>query len=123
MALIRVHQAIKNSIWSVTFVNDIEKLSEADKQAMQNFGEPEIDLGGTFLEDTANEFTLPAKKAKIRSDFPFTQTFDAKSSDFETNTKTKVEAYRTEIISRITTALEELRAEEDSFTGEFTFNI
>jgi hypothetical protein len=72
MSLIRVFAAIDNDVWSLTFVNDLQYLTEADKKAMRQFGEPEIALGGTFLEDTANEYILPAKSAKIRADFPYT---------------------------------------------------
>ena len=123
MALIRVFQDIDNDVWSLTFVNDQNYLSQADKKAMQQFGEPEIDLGGTFLAETDNEFTLPAKKAKIRSDFPYTQTFDSRDEAFTENTSTKVLAYRDEIITRVTDALTALREESDSFTGEHVYNI
>lgn len=123
MSLIRVFQAIENDVWSLTFVNDPNNLSEGDKKAMRQFGEPEIDLGGTFLPETENTFTLPSKKAKIRADFPVTQLFDSRDADFENNTKIKVEGYRDEIISRITSALTTLRDIEDTFTGERTYNI
>lgn len=123
MALVRVFPKISNAVWSLTFVNDQTALSEGDKILMQQFGEPEIDLGGTFLDNTANEFTLPTKKAKIRSDFPFTQNFDSRDSAFETNTKVKVEGYRDEIILRITNAFTTLRTNVDTFTGEKTYNI
>ena len=85
MALLRVFQEIDNDIWKLTFVNDPEYLSEGDKKLMSQFGEPEIDLGGTFLAETANEFTLPTKKAKVRSDFPYTSSFDSRDADFEEN--------------------------------------
>ncbi len=123
MALIRAIQHIDNTVWSLTFINDVNYLSEGDKKAMQKFGEPEIDLGGTFLEGSANEYTLPAKFAKLRADFPFTQSFDSRDPDFETATQTKVDAYRDEIITRITDALTTLRAIPDTFTGEKTYNI
>ena len=66
---------------------------------------------------------MSKKKAKIRSDFPFTQTFDSRDADFTANTKTKVEAYRDAIVTRFTTAIEDLRASEDTFSGERTYNI
>lgn len=123
MALLRVFQDIDNEVWNLTFVNDQTYLSDGDKKAMRQFGEPEIDMGGTFLADTANEFSLPTKKAKIRSDFPYTASFDSRDSDFETNTVTKVEGYRDAIVTRFTTALTDLREMEDTFTGEKTYNI
>lgn len=123
MALIRVFQAIDNDVWKVTFQNDPLQLSEDDKKRMSKFGEPEIDMGGTFLADTENTFTLPSKKAKIRADFPYTAEFDSRDTAFNTNTMTKVVAYRTEILSRITDALTALRNQADTFTGELTYNL
>lgn len=123
MALIRVFQVIDNDVWKVTFNNDPVELSEDDKKRMKKFGEPEIDLGGTFLGTTDNEFVLPSKKAKIRADFPYTAEFDSRDSQFAEDTETKVVAYRTEILSRITTAFTTLRAQTDTFTGELTYNL
>lgn len=123
MALIRVYQQIENDVWLVRFVNDPDKLSEDDKRRMRKYGEPEIDLGGVFMEDTPNEFTLPSKKAKIRSDFPYTQEFDSLTAPFDENTQTKVEAFRDEILSRIEDALDDLRSQTDTFSGELTYNF
>lgn len=122
MALLRIFQSISNDVWTLTFLNDPDYLSDGDKRLMKKFGEPEIDMGGTFLSGE-DQFILPAKKAKIRSDFPFTQTFDSRDTDFASNTKTKVEAYRDAIVTRFTTAIEDLRASEDTFSGERTYNI
>ena len=123
MALLRVYQTIDNDIWSLTFVNDPEYLSDGDKRLMKKFGEPQIDIGGTFLANTENTFTLPSRNVKVRADFPLTVTFDSRDADFETSTKDKVEAYRDEIVTRFTSAIQALRAIEDTFTGERTYNI
>lgn len=123
MSLIRVFQTIDNDVWSVTFVVDPSHLSEGDKKLMRQFGEPEVEMGGTFLASTDNEFTLPTKKARLRSDFPFTESFDSRDADFEENTKTKVEGYRAAIVTRMTTAFTTLRAQEDTFTSELTYNV
>ena len=123
MALLRTKRCIDNDVYKITFINDPEYLSEGDKKLMRKFGEPEIDLGGVFLEDTGNEYELPEKKAKIRADFPYTAEFDSRDADFEDNTLTKVLAYETEIVARFTTALEDLRDNTDTFTAEKTYNI
>lgn len=122
MALIRVFQVIENDIWKLTFKNDIVQLSEADKKLMRNFGEPEINVGGTYLSGE-DEFTLPDKYVKIVSDLPYTAEFDSRDEPFDTSTQTKVEGYRAAIITKITDALTDLREQEDTFTGEHTFNI
>jgi len=123
MSLFRVFQSINNDVWALQFVNDPAYLTEGDKKAMRQFGEPEVELGGTFLADTENEFVLPTKKAKVRADFPYTQYFDARDAAFEDATQTKVEAYRDAIMTRITTAFTDLREMADTFTGERTYNI
>lgn len=123
MALLRVYQKIENNVWSITFNNDPAELSEADKRAMAQFGEPEIELGGVFLEGTANEFTLPSKKAKVRTDFPYTQQFDARSPEFEEDTLIKANAYRDAIVERFIDAFAELRSKPDTFTGEQVYKI
>ena len=123
MATLRVFQAIDNDVWKLTFVNDPLELSDTDKKKMRQFGEPEIEVGGIYLAETGNEFTLPTKKVRIRSDFPFTQEFDSLSAPFSTSTQTKVEAYRDDIVDRFETALTTVRALADTFTGEKTYNI
>lgn len=123
MAILRVFQSIENDVWKLTFVNDAEALSDTDRKKMKQFGEPEIEVGGVFLEGDPNEFTLPTKSIKIRSDFPFVQTFDSKSEPFDVNTQTKVESYRDEIVDRFSTALLALRDMTDTFSGEKTYTI
>jgi hypothetical protein len=123
MATLRVFHKIDNDVWKLTFVNDPIELSDTDKKKMRQFGEPEIQVGGVYLENTGNEFALPTKTVRIRSDFPFTQEFDSTSTPFDTATQTKVEAYETAIVNRFTTALTTLRAIPDTFTGERTYNI
>lgn len=123
MALLRIFQKIENDVWTLTFVNDPVELSENDKSLMQRFGEPEIEVGGTYLTGDPNEFTLPTEQVKIRSDFPFTAEFDSKGAPFDTATQIKVLAYRDDIVSRFTDALTTLRAMTDTFTGEQVYNI
>lgn len=122
MALIRVYQTIENDIWKLTFVNDISELTESDKSLMRKFGEPQINVGGTFGSDD-DAFTLPDKYIKIRSDLPYTQEFDSRDTTFDTDTSIKVLSYRDAIVTEITTAFTTLRDMEDTFTGEHVYNI
>ena len=122
MAILRVYQTIENDVWKLTFVNDPDQLSDTDKSLMRRFGEPEIQMGGTFLSG-GDQFTLPTVTARIRSDFPYIQTFDATQPPFNTDTQVKVEGYRDAIVTEFTTALTTLRAMTDTFTGEKTYTI
>lgn len=120
MTKFRTYRTIENDVWKVTFIND--SMSEADRDLMEKFGEPEINLGGTY-GSSPNQFTLPDKYAKIRSDFPYTAEFDANDTPFDTNTGTKVSSYETGVITKITDALTTLRTNSDSFTGEQVYNL
>ena len=126
MAKLRIFSYLQNEVYTLRFENDAAAISEEDKQLMNDFGEPEINIGGTFLSGTANEYTLPDAYLKIRSGFPFVQEFDAKSSTFATNTLTKVEAYKTDITSRFTSAFTTLRthlSDRQAYVGESVTNV
>ncbi len=126
MAKIRVFSYLKNEVYTLRFENDASALSEDDKQLMRDFGEPEINMGGDFLAGGENEYTLPNAYVKVRSGFPYTKEFDAKSGEFSTNTAIKVDGYRDAIIARFTSAFETLRdkaPDSKAFTGEYVYNI
>ena len=122
-ALLKIKRNIENDIWKINFSLDAVSLPESDKDLMRKFGEPTINIGGIFLEGTPDEYTLPDKYIRIRSDLPFTQDFDSKSLDFETNTQAKALAFQTTFVDNFTGALQTLRANADTFTGEYLENI
>jgi hypothetical protein len=123
MAKLRVYQTIENDVYQLRFENDPKALSLQDVELMEKFGEPEINIGGTFLPSTGNQFILPDKYIRVRSEFPFVREFDSRQAPFDTNTVTKVIGYRDEIKTRFTTAFTDLRANGDTFTGEQLYNI
>lgn len=191
MATLRTYKSIENDLYILLFVNDADQLGEDDKKRMRKFGEPEIDLGGTFIggaigtailsstnvasvtiidggnnypsaptvsfsggagtgaagtavltngvvtsvtitnggsgytsaptvtfSSAANEFSLPTCNVKIRSGFPVRREFDSTASPFDTNTLTKINAYKDTIQTRFTAAITALRNLSDSFSGE-----
>jgi hypothetical protein len=122
-ALLKIKRSIENDIWKINFSLDTVTLPESDKELMRKFGEPTINIGGTFLEETADQYILPDKYIRIRSDLPFTQEFDSKSLDFENNTQLKALAFQTVFVDNFTSAIETLRANADTFTGEYLENI
>jgi hypothetical protein len=122
-ALLRIKKYIANDVWSVNFALDTASLSEADKNLMQKFGEPIINIGGVYLDGTSNEYTIPNQYIRIRSDLPFTQEFDSKSPVFAENTQVQAEAFQDEFVARYTAAFTALRNNADTFTGEYIENI
>ena len=122
-ALLKIKRSIENDIWKINFSLDAVTLPESYKELMRKFGEPTINIGGTFLSGSPDQYVLPDKYIRIRSDLPFTQDFDSKSTDFETNTQTKALAFQDTFVSNFTDAIETLRANADTFTGEYLENI
>lgn len=119
--LLRIRRSIENDIWKITFSLDLAALPESDKELMRKFGEPTIDVGGTFADPTyptAFSYTLPAKLILVRTDMPYTQEFDSKSADFTTNTQAKALLYEDTFITRYQNAFTALRSLTDTFSGE-----
>lgn len=123
MAKIRVYQKIDNNVYIIDFVNDLLALSKTDKDLMNKYGEPEINLGGDFEYGDDGEFTLADEYVKIVSGFPVRREFDITAAPFDEETDDRLTAYRTTILSRITTAFATLRANDDDFTNEFLTSI
>jgi hypothetical protein len=128
-ALLKIRRSIDNDIWKLTFTLDIGSLSESDKELMRKFGEPQINIGGTLLAGTPNELTIPDKYIRVRSGLPFTQEFDAKSLSLPTEVDNKEAAaaqalaFQETFVAAYEDAFAALRANADSFTGEYIVNI
>lgn len=119
--LLRIRKSIENDIWKITFSLDLSALPESDKELMRKFGEPTINVGGTFTDasyPTVFTYTLPDKFILVRTDMPYTQTFDSKSADFLTSTQAKALLYEDTFISRYQAAFTTLRSLTDTFSGE-----
>lgn len=123
MAKIRINKSISNNVYFVHIENDPTALSEGDKEKIHKFGEPEINLGGTFLEGTENEFTLPDKFVRICSEFPQTIRFDSRDERFQANITEKIDAYIAAILTAFREAFASLRSREDTFSSELVENI
>jgi hypothetical protein len=119
--LLRIKRSIENDIWKITFSLDLAALPESDKELMRKFGEPTINVGGTF-DDTSYPvtftYTLPDKFILIRTDMPYTQSFDSKSPDFSTATQAKALLYEQTFVTRYQAAFVALRTLTDTFSGE-----
>lgn len=127
MAKLRVYQSVESGFWQLKFINDPTALALSDQVLIEKYGEPEINVGGTFLDGTANEFTLPDYTVRVVTDMstavPFIQQFDPTTTPFDTNTQTKVEGYRDAIVVLFQAAFTTLRAHTDTFTGEEIYNV
>lgn len=113
---VRVFKNIENEVYTIRI--ETSEFTERERMLIQQYGEPEIEVGGVYLDSTTNEYQLPSKIVRIRSDFPYTQRFDSRDVPFDTNTLTKVGAWKTDVLSRLDDAITTLLANVDSFSGE-----
>jgi len=113
---IRKISIITDGIYKVTLYT--QDWSEADKDLMAKFGEPEIDVGGNFTGPPA--YDLSSKLVKIMSESPFTQGFD---SDDYGDAEDRAEVWKDEVSARISTAVAILRGNTDDFSGEEVENV
>ena len=111
---IRVYSTAEQAVYVVTIRT--EDWSEGDRLLMARFGQPTINLGGDFSTVMPYvEFELPDRYAQIMSDSPFTQCFDTRD---HADAEARATAWKTSTITKITDAIESMRAQDDDFTGE-----
>jgi hypothetical protein len=123
-ALLKIKRTIENDVFRINFSLDLLTLSEADKELIRKFGEPSINIGGVYLEDTENEYTLPDKYLRVRTDLPYTQEFDAKSNEIGfVSSRAQVMAFEEAFVVKFEDAFAALRSNTDTFTGERIVNI
>ncbi len=92
--------------------------SSQDLEKFEQFGEPEVETGGTGTLLPA--FSFPQEPREIKSGFPFTRYIDA---DGDSDAQAKMENWVIEMKTRITDALNTLRAKVDNFSGIDGTNI
>ena len=88
--------------------------SQIELQKMASFGEPQIDLGGSFTGPPA--FTLPDVNVAINSGSPFLGSFDVR--DYPTTAEDSANVWAAEIVVRLKAAIAALRAMDDNYTDE-----
>lgn len=124
MMKIRTFKNLEDNVYRVSI--QTEDWSERDMRLMEKYGEPEIDIGGTFLDENGSgsgddfTFTLDSKLYGVKTGSPFSYGFDAR--DYA-DAETRALLWATTLISRITDAMTTLRANDDGFTGEDVVNI
>jgi len=90
-------------------------LSPVEYQAIQRFGEPVVQLGGTFTAGGLT-FTLPAATARFPSQFPVNQIF---SLDDFADAAARATLFRNTMESRIVAARDAVVSASPGVTGHF----
>lgn len=128
-ALLKIKRYIENDVWKLMFALDAVSLSENDKELIRKFGEPEINIGGTYLSGDPEEYILQDKYLRVRTDLPYIQEFDAKSlsyqnqADAQAAAQAQAVAFQAAFVGKYEDAFATLRATGDTFTGEYVENI
>jgi len=107
-------------------VNDVFKQTvytaewaQSDQDLMTKFGEPLVEVGGTFDNGSGLIFTLDPKQVKIMTGFAagVLQTFNGAT---DPQAEAKCLYWGTQVEARIATEVANLRANDDNFSGETT---
>jgi len=117
---LRTFKTINNGIYQI--VINVEDISQNDQLLMQKYGEPTVDLGGTFTPEVpAPEFTLPSKVVSIMAgNYVLRQSFDSRDTGYA---QANADAWSEELNTRITDAVEAMRQNVDTFTTEEIVSI
>ena len=124
---IRIFKKLQNGVFDVRV--QTEDWSENDRNLMVKYGEPEVNLGGTFVSNEESssssgssresvEVVLPTVYARVMTESPFTQKFDARDCGSVENARSIAQQWSFRIEERISEVVAELRAKNDSFTTE-----
>jgi hypothetical protein len=117
----RIFTQLEDGVYNV--IIHTEDWSQRDIQLMEKYGEPEIDVGGSFDGDGSSgsaTFDLDSKLYGVKTASPFSQGFDAR--DYE-DAGARALVWKTEIQHRITEAVLELREQDDEFTKEEVVSV
>lgn len=120
---IRIFKKLQNGVFDVRI--QTEDWSENDKGLMVKYGEPEVNLGGTFTPSESSsassspvEIVLPTVYARVMTESPFTQKFDARDCGSVADARSVAQQWTSIIEERIAEVVSDLRAKNDSFTTE-----
>lgn len=115
---IRIFQEIVNGVLQVRI--NTEDWSEGDLDAMRSFGEPSVDLGGSFTSSGCVEFERPHAIQRVKTDSPFVAKFDSRDYDDPVGMAL---AWKSEVSARIAKAVRDLRSIKNNFDNEDVINV
>lgn len=112
---IRTFYNLTNDVYQVSIYT--QDWSEGDRELMKKFGEPQINVGGSFSNPT---FTLPDSLKNIMSESPFAQRFDLRDA---ADAKDRANRWATDMATTISDAVTTLRNNSDSYTKETVVTV
>lgn len=116
---------LTNNLYQAEIALGENGLTPVEVEVLSQFGQPSIDCGGEFgvtgttgATGTNTYFTLPANAKLFPANFPVKESFSLLDfpvgSTSPPNAAQRADVWRDEIVSRITTGVQEKRAESVS---------
>lgn len=124
---IRTFIDIVNRVYQVEI--HVTDVSEYEKELIANFGEPEVNVGGSFVGSitapggeipTEVEFAIPDRYLRVINDFPYKQVFDLRDDE---NASLQAKIYADEIVARLASAKVQLLENASPYEGEYVINL
>ena len=120
----RVFQNLDNSVFRILI--NTEDWSEGDILLMEQFGEPEINVGGPIPYLYGEELVAKDCKEKVFGDeyvrllhgFPYARGFDSRDYESVDEARAVGTAWKETVLSRIDEAVSELRSNVSDFPTE-----
>jgi hypothetical protein len=125
MANLRVFKFIANDVFTVRFIFDPSSISDTDRRLVKEFGEPSINVGGTFTAG-GETVVIPEKFVRVFSGFPYQYGFDAKDPEIGTAASDLANLYADQIVLRLQSVLTNLRQNNtlsSSFSSESVISV
>lgn len=100
---------------TVDLHNDEEGLTSAEADAIANYGEPTVDVGGSFDDGAGLTYTLDDNDKSFPSQFPAKETFS--TVDFPSDASARADLWISTVKTRLTTAMQTLRGKSVGTIG------
>lgn len=110
---IRTIKNLSNRVYAVDVYAD--DFSELETERMVNYGEPEINIGGT-IPPTNLIYTDDLRR--LKSDSPFSRKVDGRDFLTDAEAETAADEWGAELVVRIKAGVDYLRGLPDTFTDE-----
>jgi len=112
---VRTIKTLKNRIYTTEIY--VDDFSQMETQRMTNYGEPEINIGGT-IPGVPLDIVYPDDLKRLVTDSPFTRSVDGRDFTTDVEAETAADEWAAEMVIRIKAAVDWVRALSDTFTEE-----
>ena len=112
---VRTIKTLKNRVYTTEIY--VEDFSQDENQKMVNYGEPEVNIGGT-IPGVPLDIVYPDDLRRLKTDNPFIRSVDGRDFTTDAEAETAADEWAVEMVIRIKAAVDWIRALADTFTEE-----